>query len=487
MTELDDHELLSQYVRTDSEAAFAALVARYVNLVYSAALRFTGNPHHAEEITQAVFIILAHKAGSLRRGVVMSGWLYQTARLTAANFVRGEIRRQKREQEAYIQSTLDEPDAATWLQIAPLLDEAMGCLGETDRNAVVLRFFENKTAEEVGALLKLNKAAAHKRVNRALEKLRKFFTKRGVSSTTAIIAGTISANSVQAAPALLAKSVTAVAIAKGAAVSSSTLTLIQGALKLMAWTKAQTAAVAVATVIATIGTTTVVIKTGAFGVGRWNANHPSETMAKFNKSPRIFTGGINKAHGIPNAIYTYPDGDEKTHRYLEAILKQFRKDLDPARAIKSDRELSEEDIQARTIYIYGSPENHSLFQRVRDQLPIIFEDDGVVVGKKKYLGRDVGAIFACPHPLNPANRLIIYGTVSPEALNNMNDVFHGPTDYVVFNNATRRFTGVADSDRFLLLGAFDKSDPTHWRVEEGLELLPPKDLQRATDRVVAAR
>ena len=157
MTELDDHELLAEFARTESEAAFAELVSRHVNLVYSAAQRFTGNPHHAEEITQAVFIILARKAGSLSSRVVLSGWLYQTARLTAANFVKGEIRRQQREQEAYMQSTLtdlsrhSEATAGTeniWQRIAPLLDEAMGHLGETDRNAVVLRFFENKTAQE---------------------------------------------------------------------------------------------------------------------------------------------------------------------------------------------------------------------------------------------------------------------------------------------------------------------------------------------------
>src|ERR1017187_6871858 len=145
MTEVDDHELLGQYARTESETAFATLVARYVNLVYSAGLRFTGNPHRAEEIAQAVFIVLARKAGSLRRGTVLSGWLYQTARLTAANFVKGEIRRQRREQEAYMQSTLTGPDSTAWEQIAPLLDEAMGRLGDTDRHAIVLRVFENKT------------------------------------------------------------------------------------------------------------------------------------------------------------------------------------------------------------------------------------------------------------------------------------------------------------------------------------------------------
>jgi RNA polymerase sigma factor (sigma-70 family) len=236
MTELDDHELLAEFARNESEAAFAALIARYVNLVYSAALRFTGNPHHAEEITQAVFIILARKAGSLRRGAVLSGWLYQTARLTAANFVKGEIRRQRREQEAYMQSTLNEPDAAAWKQIAPLLDEAMGRLGETDRNAIVLRFFENKTAQEVAAKLKLNEAAAHKRVSRAVEKLRKFFTKRGVTLSATLIAGAVSANSVQAAPVGLALTISATA-AKGAAIAATVTTLVKGTLKLMTYAK----------------------------------------------------------------------------------------------------------------------------------------------------------------------------------------------------------------------------------------------------------
>ena len=259
MTEWDDHELLAEYARSESEAAFAALVARYMNLVHSAAWRFTGNAHHAEEITQAVFIILARKAGRLSPRTVLSGWLYQTVRLTAANFVKGEIRRQRREQEAYMQSTFTEPEPAAWAQIAPMLDEAMGCLGETDRNAVVLRFFENKTAQEVGAALKLTEAAAHKRVNRALEKLHRYFAKRGVSSTTAIIAGAISTHSVQPAPAALAKAVTAIAISKGAAASGSTLTLIKGALKIMAWTKAKTAIVVSVGVLLAAGTTTTLV------------------------------------------------------------------------------------------------------------------------------------------------------------------------------------------------------------------------------------
>ncbi|MGO9002663.1 MAG: RNA polymerase sigma factor, partial [Limisphaerales bacterium] len=163
MQELDDTALLREYVERNSEEAFAALVTRHVNKVYSVALRLTGNPHSAEEITQAVFVILAKKSRQLGKRVILSGWLYQTARLTAVTFIRGGIRRARREQEAYMQSTLTEPDAAAWEQITPLLDEAMGRLGETDRHAVVLRFFDGKSIREVGAALGANEDAAKKR------------------------------------------------------------------------------------------------------------------------------------------------------------------------------------------------------------------------------------------------------------------------------------------------------------------------------------
>jgi len=260
MQELDDNALLRAYVERDSEEAFAALVTRHVNKVYSVALRHTGNPHSAEEITQAVFVILAKKSRQLGKRVILSGWLYQTARLTAVTFIRGAIRRARREQEACMQTVLNENESEAWRQIAPLLDAAMAGLNETDRHAVVLRFFDGKSLREVGAALGANEDAAKKRVGRALEKLHRYFSRRGVSSTTAIIAGAISANSVQAAPVALAKSVTAVAVAKGVAASGSTLTQIKGALKIMAWTKAKTAMAAGAAIILAAGTTTVVVE-----------------------------------------------------------------------------------------------------------------------------------------------------------------------------------------------------------------------------------
>jgi hypothetical protein len=152
---------------------------------------------------------------------------------------------------------VNEP-AETWNQIAPLLDGAMGQLGQKDHDAVVLRFFEGRNFKEVGAALGASEDAAKMRVNRALEKLRAFFTKRGVSSTTAIIAGVVPVNCIQAAPVALAKSVTALALAKGATASGSTLTLIEGALKLMAWAKAKTAVV-ISVCVLTAGTTTVTV------------------------------------------------------------------------------------------------------------------------------------------------------------------------------------------------------------------------------------
>jgi RNA polymerase sigma factor (sigma-70 family) len=238
MPELSDQELLVEFTRNNSEEAFAALVSRYLNLVYSAARRYTGNDHHAEEITQAVFIILSKKAESLGSKKVLSGWLYQTARMTAANFIKSEVRRQKREQEAYMQSTMTDIDSVSWKDVAPLLDEAMGSLNDTDRDAIVLRFFERKTAGEFAEMLKMNQDAAQKRVSRALEKLRSYFAKRGVVLTAAAIAGAVSANSVQAAPVTLAAKVSAVAFS-GAATTGTVGSMVEGVLRAMAWAKAK--------------------------------------------------------------------------------------------------------------------------------------------------------------------------------------------------------------------------------------------------------
>src|SRR5450432_2000528 len=235
MPDTQDMDLVQEFARHNSEAAFTELVRRHINLVYSVARRCTGNDGDAQDVAQAVFIILARKAAGLRERTLLTGWLYETTRFAAARLLRTNARRHAREQEAYMQSTLNETDlAGVWEKLSPHLEAAMSKLAERDRALLVLRFYENKSGPEAAALLGIREDTAHKRVTRAIEKLRKFFAQRGVTLTATAIAGAVSANSVQAAPAGLAVTVTA---AKGAAIGSSTLTLVKGALKLMAWTK----------------------------------------------------------------------------------------------------------------------------------------------------------------------------------------------------------------------------------------------------------
>jgi uncharacterized protein (TIGR03435 family) len=261
MQELDDITLLAEYVKHDSHAAFAELVNRHINKVYSVALRQTRNPSQAEEITQAVFVILAKKAPTLGKNVFLTGWLYHTARLTAVSYIRSEIRRARREEEAHMQRLANEtePESNPWPQIAPLLDTAIADLSEKDRRALLLRFFDGKSMKEVGTALGGTEDAAKMRVNRAVEKLRHFFTKRGIALSTAALTTVLAANSVQAAPATLATAATALAVAKGVAANTSTVTLIQGAMKLMAFAKAKTAVIIGATALLTVGTTAIVV------------------------------------------------------------------------------------------------------------------------------------------------------------------------------------------------------------------------------------
>ncbi len=258
----DDMRLLGEFAEKGREEAFATVVSRYVNLVYSVARLQVRDSHLAEEVTQAVFIILARKAGSLGPETILSGWLCRTARNAAANALTVQRRRQQREQQymesAPAQSQTNESESETWTQIEPLLTMAMAQLGRRENDALILRFFERRSFRDVSLALGTSEAGAKMRVHRALEKMRKFFARQGVTISAATIGGAVCSNAVQAAPIGLATSVT-VAAAKGTGVTVSTLTLIKTTLQLMTYTKIKTAAAGIALTLCLTGTCGLVV------------------------------------------------------------------------------------------------------------------------------------------------------------------------------------------------------------------------------------
>jgi RNA polymerase sigma factor (sigma-70 family) len=217
-----DLDLLGQYARGKSQDAFTALVNRHVNLVHSAALRQVRSSQLAEEVAQSVFADLARNAGKLKPDTILTTWLYQVTRRTAIDAIRKESRRQLREQIAMEMNDMN-ATANDWTQIEPLLDDAMAALDETDRSAILLRYFENKNLREVGESLKISDDAAQKRVGRAVDRLREFFSKRNVTIGTSGLAVLISANAVESAPIGLAATISAAAVLAGTAVHTSTI------------------------------------------------------------------------------------------------------------------------------------------------------------------------------------------------------------------------------------------------------------------------
>jgi RNA polymerase sigma factor (sigma-70 family) len=197
---MSDLELLDQYARQNRQEAFAALLDRHLKLVYSAALRQVRSPELAEEVAQSVFADLARNAAKLEPRTVVTAWLYQVTRRTAIDVVRRESRRQRREQIAVDMNQMN-PNSPEWTVIEPLLDEAMEALDPPDRTAILLRYFEDKSLREVGQTLGTSEDAAQKRVSRALDQMREFFSRRGRAIGVGALAALISSNAVQSAPA----------------------------------------------------------------------------------------------------------------------------------------------------------------------------------------------------------------------------------------------------------------------------------------------
>lgn len=245
----DTRQLLADYVASGSETAFRDLVSRYVDLVYSAAVRLVnGDTHLAEDVTQTVFADLAKLARTLSRDVMLGGWLHRHTCFVASKVLRTERRRQERERLAVEMNSLEDHSAANLASLAPVLDEAVNQLSAEDRAAILLRFFEQHDFKSVGEALGSNEEAARKRVDRALDKLHSLLRVRGVTLSGTALATTLAAGSVVAAPAGLALTVSTVALTTAAAGAGTTLTILQ----IMSMTKLK---VAVVTAVVAAGIT----------------------------------------------------------------------------------------------------------------------------------------------------------------------------------------------------------------------------------------
>ncbi len=230
----DDADLLQRYTQGGSEQAFNQLVTRYLDLVYSAAVRQVGGDAHlGQDVSQAVFATLAKKARWMPAGVVLGGWLYRCACLEAAQAVRTERRRRAREQVAAEMNSLNDNDEPDWEHLAPFLDEAMGRLRRRDREAVVLRYFEKRDLRAVGLALGISEDAARMRIARTLERLRACFTRRGLTLSGATLASLLAGHAVAAAPAGLVVHITGAALAAAAVGGGSFISSLQ----IMAMTK----------------------------------------------------------------------------------------------------------------------------------------------------------------------------------------------------------------------------------------------------------
>jgi RNA polymerase sigma factor (sigma-70 family) len=343
MQAMDDTALLREYAASNSEAAFAELVSRRAGLVYSAALRQVGDPHLAEEVTQVVFIILAQKARQFSEKTILAGWLFKTTRFVALAQSRAIAKRHKHDEEIQMQSAIRStaPDPL-WEQMSPLLDQALAALGEKDREAVLLRFFENRSLAEVGNALGAGEDAARKRVRRSLEKLRRFFLKRGVASTATTIAGLLSVKAVHAAPATLAKSVTSAAVVKGAVSSGSTLTLIKGASKLMTLAKAKTVALGSVVAVSIVTTTTLLINQSAQSEGKQSGtpkDWPREALTNAGRATpetalKTLLWAVSTANSNTISSSLSAEFQVKAQKIWKESLARLKKQIDEAQGFR---------------------------------------------------------------------------------------------------------------------------------------------------------
>lgn len=228
---MNDWKLLQEFVEHRSESAFATLVRRYVDLVHAAALRQVRVPHLAEDVTQAVFLLLARKAPGLSSGVILPAWLHRSACLVALRVNRNELRRVLREKEAVVMNLDPDPSDEAWSSLAPQVDSALNEIPEADRHAVVLRYLQRNSFREIGMRLGITEEAAKKRVSRALERLREQLRRRGIAVTAGAMGASLSIHAAPAAPEGVLEGVLKIASSGGGSARPSVTVLVEDFLR----------------------------------------------------------------------------------------------------------------------------------------------------------------------------------------------------------------------------------------------------------------
>ena len=255
---MTDEQALADFAKTRSAEAFTALVQRYVDLVHSTAVRVARDAHLAEDVTQAVFIVLARRANSINPKY-LAGWLVNTARLASRDALRSRNRQQKREAEAaQMRREIQSSEEPTAQQITLLLDDALARLSEAERSSVVMRFLQGRSFADVGQALGISDEAARKRVERAIEKLRSVLCKQGVAPSIGGLAITLAAHQASPAPASLAIQAAGVISSHSAGAAS----VAKGVVWTMSIAKAQVAIVTILVSLAVVGGGVTVIVAG---------------------------------------------------------------------------------------------------------------------------------------------------------------------------------------------------------------------------------
>jgi RNA polymerase sigma factor (sigma-70 family) len=271
MAESDDMRLVAEYASGGSPEAFSALVARHSQLVRAAARAQLGEVDEVQDVSQTVFLLLARKAGRLAKNTFLPGWLYRAGRLAAIRYQRGELRRMRREQEAFMQSIenqnqqrLDEP---AWGEVEPLLYDGMDRLPEPERDALLAHYFERQTVAAAAASLGVSQAALKKRLTRGLDHLRKFYARRGVGVSAQGLAGAIAANAVQPlAPDFLGR-LCAIGVHKGAGCSPAVQALTESTLRALTWLKVKAIATWTAVAALAVGSGALAVREAIAGPG----------------------------------------------------------------------------------------------------------------------------------------------------------------------------------------------------------------------------